>query len=176
MGDRTMLIIIGAIAALLQLLIAPALTFGDATPSFLVVAVVVIAMLAPDERHYAFAFVLGIIADLFAQAPVGSTAFCLILCTFLLPGVVEAIGSENPLMAFGISFVAMFGIELVFSVFLAVSGIIGFGDAFVHVVLPCSVYNAILAFAFCLIGNRLIGGRGHGNQASGATMSNLRFN
>jgi cell shape-determining protein MreD len=62
--DRVKLAIIGTVAALLQLLIAPALTFGDATPGFIAVAVVSVIVFFPDERHYVFAFVMGVIADL----------------------------------------------------------------------------------------------------------------
>lgn len=172
-SERVMLSIIGVVAALAQLLFAPALTFGDATPSFFVVAVVVVAVLFPDDRHYVFAFVMGLFADLFAQAPIGATSACLLICTFLLPMAVETVGNENLLMSFLLILVGMLGIGLVFCLFLSVSGILGFVDGIVHVALPCAAYNTVLAFIVYLVFFRSVRGR---SEHSGITMSNIRFN
>lgn len=171
-ADRVLLAIVGVVAAVLQLLFAPALTFGDATPSFIVVAVVSVIILFPEERHYVFAFVMGIVADLLSQAPVGSTAFCLLGCAFLLPIAVEAVGNDNLLMSFLMIFVGVLGIELMFCVFLSVSGILGFVDGVVHVALPCTVYDAILGLIVYLLAFNATRGR---HDRSGVTMSNIRF-
>ena len=169
-----MLAIIGTVAAVLQLLLAPALTFGDATPGFITVAVVAVIVFFPDDRHYVFAFVMGIISDLIVQAPVGASAFCFLACMFLLPMAIEAVGNDNLIMAILLMFASLIAIEVVFCVFLAASGILGFADGIVHVALPCSVYNAILAVIVYVVCFRFIGGRSdRGN--SGVTMSNIRF-
>ena len=173
-ADRVLLAIIGTVAALLQLLLAPALTFGDATPGFIIVAVVGVAILFPDERHYVFAFVMGILADLFSQGPVGAMAFCLVACMFLLPIAVETVGNDNFLMALLLILVAMFAIQAVFCVFLALSGIIGFIDGIVHVALPCAIYDTVLALILYLLLFRFTRGRAD-RGGGGVTMSNIRF-
>lgn len=171
-ADRILLVIVGVVAALLQLLLAPALTFGDATPGFIVVAVVSIIILFPDERHYVFAFVMGIVSDLITQAPVGATSFCLLGCTFLLPMAVEAVGNDNLLMSFLLIFAGTLGVELVFCVFLSISGILGFIDGIVHVALPCGVYDSILGLIVYVLAFHVARGR---SDRSGVTMSNVRF-
>ena len=170
--DRVLLTIVGVVAALLQLLLSPALTFGDATPGFIVVAVIAVIILFPDERHYGFAFVMGLVSDLITQAPVGATSFCLLGCTFLLPMAVEAVGNDNLLMSFLLILVGAFGVELAFCIFLSLSGILGFVDGIAHVAVPCGVYNAILGFIVYILAFNLARGRG---DRSGVTMSNVRF-
>jgi rod shape-determining protein MreD len=171
-ADRVLLVIVGVVAALLQLLLSPALTFGDATPGFIVVAVVSIIILFPDERHYVFAFVMGLVADLIGQSPVGATSFCLLGCSFLLPMAVEAVGNDNLLMSFLLIFAGTVGVELVFCVFLSLAGILGFIDGIAHVALPCGIYNAILGFIVYILAFNIARSRG---DRSGVTMSNVRF-
>ena len=172
-ADRVFLIIMGVVAAVLQLLLAPALTFGDATPGFIIVATICVMMLFPDERHYVFAFVMGLVADLLGQSPVGATSFCLLLCAFVLPLAIETIGTDNIIMALAIILAGMFIIEIAFCVFLAVSGILGFVDGLVHVAFPCAPYNTVIAFIVFFVMSRFTGKRGFGG--GGMTMSNLRF-
>lgn len=172
-ADKMLLSIVGVVAALLQLLLAPALTFGDATPGFIIAAVVCIIVLFPDERHYIFAFTMGIVADLLGGSPVGATAFCLLGCAFLLPMAVEALGNDNLFMAFLLIFAGTLAIELAFCVFLAVAGMLGFLDAIVHVAFPCAVYDTVLAFVAYLVSFRFAQGRA--NHGGGVTMSNVRF-
>lgn len=174
MSDRVLLAIIGTVAAVLQLLLTPALTFGDATPGFFAIALVVVIVMFPDEHHYVFAFVMGILADLFAQSPVGATAFCFLVCMFLLPKAVEVLGNDNMLMAVLMMFAALLAIEVVLCVFLAASGILGFLDGIVHVALPCAVYDTIIATIVYLVCFRFARGRTQ-HARSGVTMSNIRF-
>ncbi|MBE6471504.1 MAG: rod shape-determining protein MreD [Coriobacteriaceae bacterium] len=174
-ADRTMLAIVGVVAAILQLLLAPALTFGDAMPSFIVVAAFAVMVLFPDERHYVFAFVMGIVADLVGQSPVGSTAFCLLVCSFALPMIVEAVGNENPFMAALLIFAGILVMQVLFCIFLAVFGILGFIDGLAHVAIPCAIYDAVITFIVYLVGFRFGGGRSSGGS-SGMTMQNIRFN
>ena len=169
-----MLAIIGTVAAVLQLLLTPALTFGDATPGFIMVAVVAIIVLFPDEPHYVFAFVMGIVSDLLLQSPVGATAFCFLGCMFLLPKAVEVLGNDNFIMTIVMIFAAMIAMELVLCVFIAISGIIGFVDGIVHLALPCAVYDADLAVLVYLVCFRFTNGRTQRGN-TGVTMSNIRF-
>lgn len=171
-ADRMVLAITGVAATLLQLLLSPALTFGDATPSFIIVAVVSVIVLFSDDRHYLFAFIMGIIADLVSQAPVGATSFSLLVCAFLLPIVIEAIGNDNLLMTALVMLAGMALVLAVFCVFLAVSGVLGLVDGVVHVLLPCVVYDTLLAILVYIVCFRLFQGR---QKRSGVTMSNVRF-
>ena len=173
-STRVLLAIIGVAAAVLQLLLAPAITFGDATPSFISVAVVSVIVLFPDERHYVFAFVMGIVADLLAQSPVGATAFCFLACMFLLPMAFEAVGNDNLIMSIVLMFASLLAIEFAFCIFLAASGILGFLDGIVHVAFPGAVYDTILAVLVYVVCFRFTHGR-HEHSKSNITMSNVRF-
>lgn len=166
-----MLVVIGAVATVLQLLLSPALTFGDAAPGFVVAAAVAVVALLPDERHYVFAFVMGLIADLLAQAPLGATSFSLLVCAFALSMLVEAVGNDNLFMTFVVLFAGTLLVEALFSVFLAAFGILGFGAALVHVAFPCALYDAILAILFFAAFSRFTRTRVNG----AVPMSNVRF-
>lgn len=171
--DRIALIIVGVAAAIVQLLLGPALTFGDFVPNFIVAAVVAVVVAAPDEPHYLFAFVMGLVADFLGSSPVGSTAACLLLCAWALPMLVETVGSDNIIMVFIIMFAGMLGIQLVLSLFLLFAGFVGFIDALAHIVLPCTPYNAIIALVLYLVVSRFTTGR---PMRGGTTMTNIRFN
>ena len=72
---RTQLIpLIGAaIAVVLQIIVAPLITFFSVVPGFIVSYVIVLGILRGGNSMYWYAFVLGMIADLLSQTPLGLT-------------------------------------------------------------------------------------------------------
>ncbi len=172
-SDRIFPTIVGIVAVLLDLLLTPALTFGDVTPGFIVAAAIAYIVLFPDEPHYVFAFVMGLLADLIGSAPVGATSISLLVVAFLLPPMVEAFGSANFLMMLIVFLVASYAAELLFSILLSISGAFAFPDALVHVCLPCGFCNAILAFLVFIACSRFT--RRNRGSIGSATMSNIRF-
>jgi rod shape-determining protein MreD len=72
---------VGAVAAaLLNLTIAPLIQVGGAQPDFVLIAAVIWTVVAGIEGGLVWAFIGGLLVDLLAPRPLGSTAFTLLIC------------------------------------------------------------------------------------------------
>ncbi len=72
---------VGAVvAALLNLTISPLIRIGDAQPDFVLIAAVLWTVIAGIEGGLIWAFMGGLMLDLLAPRPLGSTAFIFLLC------------------------------------------------------------------------------------------------
>lgn len=72
---------VGAVvAALLNLTIGPLIQIGGAQPDFVLIAAVIWTAVAGIEGGLVWAFVGGLMIDLLAPRPLGSTAFTLLIC------------------------------------------------------------------------------------------------
>jgi rod shape-determining protein MreD len=76
------------ITALLELTVGPYLRFGTAQPHLVLVVGIVVTVAIGLEAGLVWAFVGGIVLDVLAQRPLGSTAFALLLCV----GVTAVLG------------------------------------------------------------------------------------
>jgi rod shape-determining protein MreD len=173
-SDKVTLVIVGVVAVVLQVLLAPVIVIGPAYPSFIVAAVLLLLVASPDEPRYIFAFVRGMMADLVGGSPVGASAFALLVCAFAVPLLVELVGNDNILMTLLMMLAAAFAYELLYVVVISIAGAVGFPAALTSFLLPCTLYNALLAFLAYLALSRLFTARRSGG--GGMTMTNVRFN
>ena len=68
------------VTALLELTVGPYLRFGTAQPHLVLVLGIVVTVAIGLEAGLVWAFVGGLVLDVLAQRPLGSTAFALLLC------------------------------------------------------------------------------------------------
>ena len=68
------------VTALLELTIGPYLRVGIAEPHLVLVVGIVVTLALDIEAGLIWAFVGGLVLDVLAQRPLGSTAFALLLC------------------------------------------------------------------------------------------------
>ena len=68
------------VTALLELTIGPYLRVGNAEPHLVLVVGIVVTLALDLEAGLVWAFVGGLVLDVLAQRPLGSTAFALLLC------------------------------------------------------------------------------------------------
>jgi rod shape-determining protein MreD len=68
------------VTALLELSLGPYLRVGNAEPHLVLVAGIVVTLTLDIEAGLVWAFVGGLVLDVLAQRPLGSTAFALLLC------------------------------------------------------------------------------------------------
>jgi len=68
------------VTALLELTIGPYLRVGIAEPHLVLVVGIVVTLALDIEAGLVWAFVGGLVLDVLAQRPLGSTAFALLLC------------------------------------------------------------------------------------------------
>jgi rod shape-determining protein MreD len=68
------------VTALLELTIGPYLRVGNAEPHFVLVVGVIVTLALDIEAGLVWAFVGGLVLDVLAQRPLGSSAFALLVC------------------------------------------------------------------------------------------------
>lgn len=71
MAPRLVPLISAAIAIVLQIVVAPLISFSSVVPNFLVALVLVLSIVRRADTTYVYAFVLGLLSDLLSQTPIG---------------------------------------------------------------------------------------------------------
>jgi len=133
------------VTALLELTVGPYLKVGISEPHLVLVLGIIVTVAIGLEAGLVWAFVGGLVIDVLAQRPLGSTSFALLICvgaTSLLAGLFARFRPLVPILATLL-------LSLVYSMihFAALSALaspIPVADP-VALVLPAVVYDTILA-------------------------------
>ena len=133
------------VAALLELSVGPYLRVGTSQPHLVLVLSVVVTVALGLEAGLAWGFVGGLVLDVLAQRPLGSTAFALVLCVggaYVLGRLVSRLRPIVPIPAtFLLSLVYSMTLFLAFN---ALRATIPVADP-VSAILPGAIYDAVLA-------------------------------
>lgn len=144
-SDRILIALGGVVAVLCQVLIAPNIMLFEATPNFLIVYTLLVAMLVPDDEHYVLAFVMGMISDLLGYGPVGAMAFLLIAASFVASRLHMAFANGSVFVPLIVMMLTIFVVEALYALVVYLSGAsITLGDAFGLRALPMTVYDCVL--------------------------------
>lgn len=133
------------VTALLELSVGPYLRIATAQPHLVLVLGVIATVAIGLEAGLVWAFVGGLVLDVLAQRPLGSTAFALLLCL----GAASAIGRLFTRLRPIVPVPATFLLSLVYSMtlflaFNALRATIPVADPAAEI-LPGAVYDAVLA-------------------------------
>jgi rod shape-determining protein MreD len=133
------------VTALLELTVGPYLRIGIAQPHLVLVLGIVVTVAVGLEAGLVWAFVGGLVLDVLAQRPLGSTAFALLLCM----GATSAIGRVfvrlRPVVPILATIILSVGYSMIiFVAFNALRTPIPVVDP-VALVLPSAVYDIVLA-------------------------------
>lgn len=133
------------VMALLELTVGPYLRIGTAQPHLVLVVGIVVTVGIGLEAGLVWAFVGGLIVDVLAQRPLGSTAFALLLCM----GVTAVLGRLFIRLRPVVPILATLLLSLVYSMILLVTfnalrTPIPVADP-VAVLLPGVVFDTVLA-------------------------------
>ena len=154
-------IIATILAVVLQIVLAPSMTIGAAMPNFIAVYVLCATLRNASARPVILAFVLGLIFDLIGSGPVGAMAFCLIVATALASAVFRNMSNDSWVTAMIILVVSCLIIELLYGIIMLLVGAgDGFGSALIHRILPCTLYDIVIAAFMYPIISRLVAPRG----------------
>lgn len=135
-----------AVAAVLQVGLAPHLVIGGATPNFLLIVVVALALTMGPVTGCSAGFAAGLILDLIGTGPVGLWALVFCVVGFIAGMLTENMFASGWLLPVTVAFVASLVSEIAYGLLLAVVGAAGdLGGALLSVVLPSAVYNTVLA-------------------------------
>ena len=137
---------IGAtVMAVMELTVGPYLQVGTTQPHLVLVVGIVVTVAAGLEAGLVWAFVGGLVLDVLAQRPLGSSAFALLLCM----GATAVLARFLVRIRFLVPIVATFVLSLAYSMILfvtfnALSARIPVSDP-VSVLLPTVIYDTVLA-------------------------------
>lgn len=149
-------LIASAIAVVLQIILAPVLTIFAIVPNFIVAFIVVLVIMRRPDSTYIYVFVLGLLADLLSQTPVGLTPLLLLVVAFVLSRVFEVLDDSNIAMSLIACVVALLVFELLFMIVLMILGYSGsLFELLVQRALPCALYDSVIAAVVFLIMRRL---------------------
>lgn len=149
------------LAVVLQIVLAPAMTIGSAMPNFIAVYVLCATLRNASVQPAVLAFVLGLIFDLIGSGPVGAMAFCLVLVTTLASVVYRNMSNDSWVSAMIVIVVSCLLIELLYGIIMLLVGAgDGFGSALIHRILPCTLYDIVIAAFMHPIVSRLVAPRG----------------
>ena len=112
-----------AIAVLLQITVAPAITLFEAVPNFIVAFCIVRAVATPAASGSVMPLVLGLLFDLMGGGPVGALAFVLVLVTFLASRLFMALNNDTLFMPVAIMLACIMLVEVMYGLIVVVCGL-----------------------------------------------------
>lgn len=155
MAPRLVPLISAAIAVVLQIVVAPLISFSSVVPNLLVALVVVLSIVRKGDTTYVYAFVLGLISDLISQTPVGLTPLLLLIASFVLSRAFEVMDKTSYAMPLIACLVSMVLYELFVVIVLLIMGYsAGFFDLLFYRVLPGALYNFIFCALFFVLSKK----------------------
>lgn len=150
----------GAIAVLLQVIVAPALSLFAAIPNFIVAFCVVRAVVCPQYTGAVLPFVLGLLFDLIGGGPVGGMALVLVLVTYASSRAFMALNNDTLFMPVAIMLCSIVFVEFMYGTIVVACGAgVSFGDAMLYRALPCTLYDCVVALVFYPIATRVLVGK-----------------
>lgn len=150
--DRSMTLLLVAVAsmvvALIETTVTPYLRVGESQPHLVFVFAVIITVAAGFERGLVWGFVGGLVLDVLAQRPLGSSAFALLLVVggaAVLGRLFFRVRPLTPIIAtFLLSFVYTMTLFVTFG---ALRGPLPVDD-FTGLLVPGAVYDTVVAGVF----------------------------
>lgn len=133
------------VTALLELSVGPYLRVASTQPHLVLVLGVVVTVAVGLEAGLVWAFLGGIVLDVLAQRPLGSTSFALLLCVggaYLIGRLVSRLRQVVPIPA--TFFLSLLYSMTLFVAFNALRATIPVADP-AAAILPGAVYDAVLA-------------------------------
>lgn len=133
------------VTALLELTVGPYLRIGIAQPHLVLVLGIVVTVAVGLEAGLVWAFVGGLVLDVLAQRPLGSTAFALLLCIGATSVIGRIFVRLRPVVPILATILLGLGYSMIlFVAFNALRAPIAVVDP-VALVLPSAVYDVVLA-------------------------------
>lgn len=153
--QRATMVVGAVVAVLLQVLLAPHIAIGYGIPSFPVVLCIVAAIMNPRFYSCLLPFAMGLAFDLVSGGPLGAMAFSLTAFSMGAAWFYERVNNDTVFMAVVNLAIGLLLVELCYGIFLL---FFGYGtnpfEAFALRILPCFLYDLVLAVALYLIINR----------------------
>ena len=149
MREKLVPLVSAAVVVLLQVVVAPVIAIYSVVPNFIVAFVIVLSIVRPEDTTYVYAFVMGIISDLFTQVPFGLTPLLLLIVSFALSRVFEVLDKSSIAMVLVSCAVSLLFYEMI---------VLGYPAAFFDLIaaraLPATIFNLILCVLLYLVARK----------------------
>jgi rod shape-determining protein MreD len=133
------------VMALLELTVGPYLRVGSAQPHLVLVVGIVVTVAIGLEAGLVWAFVGGLVLDVLADRPLGSTAFALLICigaTYLLSRFLVRLRPIVPIIA--TLLLSVVYSMILFVAYNALRATVSVADP-ITLVTPSAVYDVVIA-------------------------------
>lgn len=154
MREKLVPLVSAAVVVLLQVVVAPVIAIYSVVPNFIVAFVIVLSIVRPEDTTYVYAFVMGIISDLFTQVPFGLTPLLLLIISFALSRVFEVLDKSSIAMVLVSCAVLLFYEMIVVIVQLVLGYPAAFFDLIAARALPATIFNLILCVLLYLVARK----------------------
>ena len=152
MREKLVPLVSAAVVVLLQVVVAPVIAIYS---NFIVAFVIVLSIVRPEDTTYVYAFVMGIISDLFTQVPFGLTPLLLLIISFALSRVFEVLDKSSIAMVLVSCAVSLLFYEMIVVI---VQLVLGYPAAFFDLIaaraLPATIFNLILCVLLYLVARK----------------------
>jgi rod shape-determining protein MreD len=160
------LALFGVLACLAQIVIAPNIRIVTAVPDLVLITVIIQAIRLPQTPATVFGFVLGLLFDLTSSGPFGLMTLILTLLALLVSSLNKGTFTEHWIVEMLLmALAALFG-ELLYGVIsVLINPDLDFIGSLLAIVLPTTLYDAVIGAVILLI-IHLLGGRDSGGYGS----------
>lgn len=138
--------VVGAVVAvLLQAILAPFMVIGAAVPNFILAFVIANAVARPTGGIVA-PFVLGLLYDLMGNGPVGAMALVCVVLSFVCSRLLMMLNNDTLFIPIVLIVAGTLLGNVIYGILVIACGMdVSVTEALVGRVLPCGLYDAVLA-------------------------------
>ncbi|MDR2108644.1 MAG: rod shape-determining protein MreD [Coriobacteriales bacterium] len=149
-------LIIGLTALLAQIIIAPNIRVANIVPDLVLVTVIIQAIRLPLVPATVFGFASGLLFDLISSGPFGLMALILTILALAISSLNKGTFTEHWVVEMLLVILATLFGELLYGVGQAlVNPDLDFTGSLLHIVLPTTLYDAVLGLVFLLCAHLL---------------------
>lgn len=159
-NNRVVICISAFLSLLMQVFLAPHIAIGFALPNFIVAFCLAIVIVQQGTGGFILAFVMGLLYDLLSGGPVGGMAFSLTLVVAFASAMFRRANNDTLFITIAVLAGAVLLTEVIYGMlFLLFGYAMSLADALVFRVVPCFLYDFVIAFVFFFVLTRLVGTR-----------------
>lgn len=138
--------IIAIVVLLVQLIIAPYINIGYGMPNFVLCATIVLSLLDSRSPKYILFFLMGLIYDLSSSSPIGLMALTCLVISFILSLLNNIFENDSLGMQIALIVLGCFFGEFLYAILIIIcSTDVSFPEAVLYRILPCGLYDSVLA-------------------------------
>lgn len=158
MTDRIAAVVGAFVAFLLQVFLAPHIAIAGIVPNFMAAYCLAIAVARGRLAGLLLPFVVGLVFDLLSGGPVGAMAFSLTAVSAFGSWLVRRANNDTSFMGALVLALSVLVLEVIFGLFYLLFGYsAGFFEALAYRMLPCFLYDFLIALAVFMVGLRFFG-------------------